>query len=146
MSGWVETGRGVVYPWHCDHLGHMNVKNYVGFFDVGAFHFMSMLGFSSHNMHELGATLVDAQHTIRYITEQPAGSLIKTESAIVRIGTKSMTAMHRMINTETGALAATSEIIMVYFDLVSRNSLVIPDELRERMNPYLVDPESLSDS
>ena len=45
MSGWTETGRAVVYPWHCDHLGHMNVQHYVGMFDIGAFHFLSMLGF-----------------------------------------------------------------------------------------------------
>ena len=29
-SGWVETYRGAVYPWHCDHMGHMNVMWYVG--------------------------------------------------------------------------------------------------------------------
>ena len=73
MGGWIETGRAVVYPWHCDHLGHMNVQHYVGMFDVGAFHFLSMLGFGSHDMHEQSATLVDAQHTIRFIREQPAG-------------------------------------------------------------------------
>ena len=41
MSGWTETGRAVVFPWHCDHLGHLNVKHYVGMFDIGAFHFLS---------------------------------------------------------------------------------------------------------
>ena len=25
MSALVETYRGAVYPWHCDHMGHMNV-------------------------------------------------------------------------------------------------------------------------
>ncbi len=27
------TYRGVVYPWHCNHVGHMKVKWYVGKFD-----------------------------------------------------------------------------------------------------------------
>ena len=27
------TYRGVVYPWDCDHMGHMNVMRYVGKFD-----------------------------------------------------------------------------------------------------------------
>ena len=143
MSGWTETGRSVVYPWHCDHLGHMNVQHYVGFFDIGAFHFMSQLGFSSHNMHELGATLVDAQHTIKYLNEQPVGSLVKVESAIIRIGTKSMTCLHRMTNTETGLVAATSEIVMVYFDLKARQSLPLPDDLKARAQAFLVDPEAL---
>jgi acyl-CoA thioester hydrolase len=25
--------RGTIYPWHCDHMGHMNVMWYVGKFD-----------------------------------------------------------------------------------------------------------------
>ena len=141
MRGWIETGRGVVYPWHCDHLGHMNVQHYVGFFDIGAFHLMSQLGFTSHNMHDLGATLVDAQHTIRYRHEQKVGSLIKIESAITRIGTKSITCLHRMTNTETADLAATTEIVMVYFDLKARSSLPVPQELRARAEAFLLSAE-----
>ena len=26
--------KGTVYPWHCDHMGHMNVMWYAGKFDV----------------------------------------------------------------------------------------------------------------
>ncbi|HZD26598.1 MAG TPA: thioesterase family protein [Alphaproteobacteria bacterium] len=143
MSGWTETTRGVVYPWHCDHLGHMNVQHYVGWFDVGAFHFMSMLGFRSHDMHDIGATLVDAQHTIRYLNEQRVGSLFRIDSAITRIGTKSITGLHRMTNTETGDIAATTEIVMVYFDLKARQSLPLTDELRAKCQQFLVDPDSL---
>jgi hypothetical protein len=29
----IVTYRGSVYPWHCDHVGHMNVMWYVGKFD-----------------------------------------------------------------------------------------------------------------
>ena len=143
MSGWTETGRAVVFPWHCDHLGHMNVQHYVGMFDIGAFHFLSMLGFGSRDMHERGATLVDAQHTIRFIKEQPAGSLVRIESAITRIGTKSLNIRHRMINTETGDLAATTEIVMVYFDLATRQSIPLTEALKEGMSAWHADPGDL---
>ena len=142
MSGWMECFRGVVYPWHCDHLGHMNVQHYVGMFDQAGFHFLSEIGFRFHDMDDQGETLVDAQHTIQYKQEQRVGSLVKVESAITRIGTKSVTAFHRMTNTETGVLAATSEVISVYFDLRRRESLPIPDAIRQKMQPYLVEPES----
>jgi len=143
MQGWTETGRSVVYPWHCDHLGHMNVQHYVGFFDIGAFHFMSKLGFKSHDMHDVGETLVDAQHTIKYINEQPVGSLLKVDSAIIKIGNKSLTCLHRMTNTETDLIAATNEVVMVYFDLKERRSLPLPDDLKARAQTFVVDPESL---
>jgi acyl-CoA thioester hydrolase len=121
----------------------MNVQNYVGFFDIGAFHFMSQLGFRSSDMHEIGETLVDAQHTINYLVEQPAGSLLKVESAIVKIGNKSLTLLHRMTNTETGDIAATNEVVAVYFDLKTRKSKEIPDDLRTKASEHLVDAESL---
>ncbi len=143
MSGWTETGRAVVFPWHCDHLGHMNVQHYVGMFDIGAFHFLSMLGFGSHDMHGRGATLVDAQHTIRFIKEQPPGSLVKIESAITRIGTKSLNIRHRMTNTETEDLAATTEIVMVHFDLETRKSIPLGEDLKERMSAWLVEPDDV---
>ena len=102
-----------------------------------------MLGFGSHDMHKRGATLVDAQHTIRFIKEQPPGSLVRIESAITRIGTKSLNIRHRMINTETGDLAATTEIVMVYFDLATRMSIPLTEALKEGMSAWHADPGDL---
>ena len=44
MSAPVETYRGAVYPWHCDHMGHMNVMWYVGKFDEATWHLFRMVG------------------------------------------------------------------------------------------------------
>ena len=33
MAKTTETFRGVVYPWHLDHMGHMNVQFYTARFD-----------------------------------------------------------------------------------------------------------------
>jgi acyl-CoA thioester hydrolase len=130
--------RGVVYPWHCDHLGHMTVMHYVGMFDQAAWHLLSALGFTWESMKAGGKSLVDVKHTIEYREEQRVGSLVVIESALTRIGGKSITQYHKMRNTETGALAATSEIVSVYFDLESRTSLEIPDEVRDKLGAFLV--------
>lgn len=140
-NGWMEGFRGVVYPWDCDHLGHLNVKNYVGFFDQASFHLLSDLGFSFHDQDDSGVTLVDAQHTIRYLKEQRVGSLVKVESAVSKVGTKSVTIRHRMLNTETGDEAATSEVVAVCFDLNTRTSIPIPDDIRLRLERRLVSLE-----
>ncbi len=29
----IKTYQGTVYPWNCDHMGHMNVQFYVAKFD-----------------------------------------------------------------------------------------------------------------
>jgi acyl-CoA thioesterase FadM len=39
MADLIDTYRGVVYPWHCDHMGHMNVMWYVGKFDEATWPF-----------------------------------------------------------------------------------------------------------
>jgi acyl-CoA thioester hydrolase len=138
MSDWIETFRGVVYPWHCDQLGHMNVQHYVGMFDQATCHLFQGVGISFEEGLERGKTLVDVRHTVEYRAEQRAGSLVKIESAFTKIGTKSVAFMHRMFNCRIGELAATSEVVEVYFDLQTRTSLPIPDELRARIEPHLV--------
>lgn len=138
MSGYRETFRGVVFPWHCDHLGHMTVQHYVGMFDQGAWHLLAAIGMGWEAMQASGRSLVDARHTIEYRHEQRVGSLIVVESALTRVGTKSVTQHHRMLNAETGVLAATSEIVSVHFDLTTRKSLPIPNEQRAAFEKFVV--------
>src|SRR5580658_2002732 len=38
------TYRGAILPWHCDHMGHMNVMWYVGKFDEATWHFFAHIG------------------------------------------------------------------------------------------------------
>jgi acyl-CoA thioester hydrolase len=116
----------------------MNVQHYVGMFDQAGFHLFAAIGASFEDGAERGETLVDVQHTIQYKAEQRVGSLIRIESAFTRIGTKSVTFLHKMFNCRTGALAATSEVVEVYFDLEARTSLPIPDGLRAKIEPRVV--------
>ena len=141
MADWMECFRGAIYPWDCDHLGHMNVKNYTGMFDQAAFHLQFVLGLSPKDLKDSGETAVDAQHTVRFMKEQLAGSLIVIDGALTSIGNKSFTCSYRMRNIETGDLAATTEIVSVYFNLVTRASMAIPGRLRERLEGFLVTDE-----
>ena len=38
------TYRGTIYPWQCDHVGHMNVMWYVGKFDEATWHLFNSIG------------------------------------------------------------------------------------------------------
>jgi len=138
MSSYIETFRGVVYPWHCDHQGHMNTMHYVGMFDQAFWHHMSALGFTRAYMDRSRAGFVDVRDTIEYKAEQGVGSLVVIESGLLKIGNTSMTAIHRMRNIETGELAATSEKISVYFDLAARRKTPFPGDLRPNMEANIV--------
>lgn len=141
MGKFVETFRGVVYPWHCDQLGHMNVQHYVGMFDQGGFHLFAAGKVRMGNMNDTGRSFADVKHVIEYKAEQRVGSLVVIEGCVRRVGTKSMTTFQRMTNIETGDVAATSEVTSVYFDLNERKSLIIPDELRKNLGPILVEED-----
>src|SRR6516165_2626854 len=42
------TYKGTVYPWQCDHIGHMNIMWYVSKFDEANWNFFATLGLTPH--------------------------------------------------------------------------------------------------
>jgi acyl-CoA thioester hydrolase len=141
MGKWIETYKGVVYPWNCDHLGHMNVQHYVAMFDQAGYHLMHAMGFSHDYSVAEGHGPMDVQHTIKYVNEQKAGSLVTVNSGIVDVRPKTYTMFHRMTNTETGVVAATSEIVLINVDLAVRKAAEILPDVRAVLEAHLVERE-----
>ena len=44
MSRRLETARGTVHRWQCDHMGHVNVRAYGEFFEEACWQFYAMIG------------------------------------------------------------------------------------------------------
>jgi acyl-CoA thioester hydrolase len=142
MSGYIETFRGVVYPWHCDHQGHMTTMHYVGMFDAAFWHLLSAQGFTRAYLAERKTGFADVRDTIEYRAELPVGSPLAIESGLIKVGTTSVVSFNRMRETETGEIAATSEKVTVYFDLEARRKTPLPADLRAVMEGRLVDREA----
>ena len=142
MAGYIETFRSMVYPWHCDHQGHMNTMHYVGMFDTAFWHHLSALGFTREHMDKRGTGFFDVKDTIEYHAEQGPGALVAIESGLLRVGRTSIVAFHRMRNSETGEIAATSEKVTVYASLAGRTKVPLPDALRPRLDDNLVDRDA----
>ncbi|MDH3689838.1 MAG: acyl-CoA thioesterase [Gammaproteobacteria bacterium] len=142
MSGYIETFRAVVYPWHCDHQGHMTTMHYVGMFDAAFWHQFSTMGFTRAYLENHHTGFADVKDTIEYKAELPVGSLVVIDSGLLRIGKSSVTSLYRMRNSETGDIAATSEKVSVYFDLKVRQTATVPDEMRKAMEQYFVEKSS----
>lgn len=142
MGTYIETYRAVVYPWHCDHQGHMTTMHYVGMFDAAFWHLLSSCGFTRDYLEAHNGGFVDVRDTIEYRAEQAVGALIMIESGMIKVGNTSITGFHRMRNSETGEIAATSEKITVYFDLKARQKMPLPADLSDAMQTNLVDHDS----
>ena len=140
--GWMESYRGVVFPWHCDHLGHMNGRWYGHFFDDAGWHLWSQIGMSHVTFKERGIVTVVASIKTEFHHESAAGDLVLIKSAFTRIGEKSLTMSQRMINAESGVLYATQDVVEVFFDVVARKAAPMPQDIREKLEAVVVTVQS----
>jgi len=139
MDGRLDLFRGVVHPWHHDHFGHMNVRHYAPFFDDATYHFWTVVGLPySVMLPEHGVHTVSAQATTNFIQELVAGDLVQIDGAVTRIGGKSVTLHLRMHHADTEKLHATYDLTEVFFNPETRRSATIPEDVRARLETYLI--------
>ena len=136
MAGDV-TYRGAIYPWHCDHVGHMNVMWYVGKFDEATWNLFARIGLTPAYLRETGRGMAAAQQNITYKRELLAGDIIEIRSCVLEVGNKSVRFLHEMRNGETGEIAATCEITGVHMDREARKSTAFPEAVRTAAMSYL---------
>ncbi len=129
-----ELSRSVVMPAHCDHYGHMNVRQYAAFFDDAGWHILSRLGVSLTDLRGRGLGSVVATLTIDFHHEVTAGQLIVITGALTRVGTKSMTSEMRLYEADSMTHCATQKTTEVCFDTRARRSAAWPDDIRARLD------------
>lgn len=132
------TYRGVVYPWHCDHVGHMNVMWYVGKFDEATWQLFSMFGLTPSFLREQGRGMAAVQQNITYKRELRAGDVVSIRSGVLEIREKVIRFFHEMYNDETGEIAATTELTGVHLDTTLRKSCPFPVQAFERANAFIL--------
>ena len=135
------TYRGTVYPWHCDHIGHMNVMWYVGKFDEANWNLIARIGLTPTYLRQSGCGMAAVQQTICYKRELLAGDIIEITSCVLEVGNKSVRFRHEMRNAETGEIAAICEITGVHMDRKARKSAAFPEAVRTAAMGCLVSAE-----
>jgi acyl-CoA thioester hydrolase len=126
----VLTYRGAIYPWHCDHMGHMNVTWYVGKFDEATWHLFAQIGMTPSYLREGGRGMAAVQQNISYKRELLAGDIVEIRSRIIELREKVLRFAHDMINAETGESAASGELTAVHLDRAARRSIAFEDRVR----------------
>ncbi len=124
------TYKGMVYPWHCDHMGHMNVMWYAGKFDEATWNLFARLGMTSAWLHERERGMVAVQQNISYKRELVAGDVVEVRSRVLEIRERSLRFLHEMWNAGTHELAASSELTGVHIDRRARKAVAFADEIR----------------
>lgn len=124
------TYRGTVYPWHCDHVGHMNVMWYVGKFDEATWSLLLQIGLTPTYLREQQRGMAAVQQNISYKRELHAGDVVEVRSRLVEIREKGVRFVHEMRNVETDEVAATCELTGIHMDRVARKACPLPPAIR----------------
>jgi len=128
----ILTSLGVVYPWQCDHMGHMNVMWYTGKFDEATWHLLALIGLTPTYLREKKRGMVAVQQETTYKRELLAGDLISIQSGVLEMREKVVRFYHEMLNAETQELAAKTILTGVHLDTEARKSCPFPAEILER--------------
>lgn len=128
----ILTALSVVYPWHCDHMGHMNVMWYTGKFDEATWHLLARIGLTPSYLRDRKRGMVAVQQETIYKRELLAGDLVAIRSGVLEIREKVIRFYHEMLNAETRELAAKTTLTGVHLDSETRKSCPFPGEILQR--------------
>ncbi|MBN9073332.1 MAG: thioesterase family protein [Rhizobiales bacterium] len=106
----------VAHQWHCDHLGHLNVRNYAAIFDDAIFVFWNRFGVGRDDR----IVPVTAELKISFQREAAAGMVADVRYRVTRIGSKSVGMTFEMTDASGGETLASCEVIEVFFSSESR--------------------------
>lgn len=126
------TYRGAVYPWHCDHVGHMNVMWYVGKFDEATWNLLAAIGITPQYLREQQRGMAAVDQHLEYKRELLAGDVLTVRSQILEIHGRKIRFRHEMRASPAGELAATCTLIGVHMDTAARKACPFPPEIVER--------------
>ena len=137
MQHLIQTYRGAVYPWHCDHMGHMNVMWYVSKFDEATWNLFFEAGITPAYLRNNHRGMAGLQQNITYKRELHAGDVVAVRSGLLEVREKVVLFRHEMINLETAETAAIMDLTVVHMDTAKRKSCPFPAAILERMREML---------
>jgi acyl-CoA thioester hydrolase len=134
--GLMLTQQSAVTPAECEHRGFMVTRAIIGRVADS----MPNLVAKTRGIDRSVARSGDAalEYRLVYHATPRQGDLLALRAGIKAIGGKSFTWGHWLFDRETGEAVATTEAVVVAFDLDTRKAVEIGPELRERLTKFLV--------
>jgi acyl-CoA thioester hydrolase len=128
---------GIVYPGECDHMGHLNVASYVAKFDTATWNFFFNIGVTPSMLRETSVGLAAVEQVLNYKKELMPGDVIEVRTKILDLSEKKVRFRHEMIHRESGAVAATCELLGVCFDREAHKSRAFPSDVLKKARAAL---------
>lgn len=119
----IETFRGVVFPWHCDGMGHLSVQHQMPLLDNAVYHLLGEFGALVQVADGRRLGWADVRHEIAYHQELVAGDLIVLRSGLTGFGNSSIRHRTVMTRRSDGRICTVMDGVTVRFDLDARKSV-----------------------
>ena len=132
------TYRGAVYPWHCDHMGHMNVMWYVGKFDEASWNLLAAIGLTGPFFRDNRRRIAAIEQTLAYKKELMPGDTLVIHSWIVEMREKGMSFAHDMRKADPDELAATCRQTSLLLDTTTRKTAAFPPRVVDKAHAFLL--------
>ncbi len=119
-----------------DPQGHVNNAKYLTYIEQARIHYLIHLGLFSEGQSfmDVGIILADAHITFKSSIE--FGQRVRVGVRTARLGNKSLTMEYRIEDTVTGAPLATGDTVLVAYDYRTSETIVIPEEWREKITVF----------
>jgi acyl-CoA thioester hydrolase len=137
------THRGVVYPWQCDHMGHLNVMNYVGKFDEATWQMFAAIGLGPAQLRQQGRGIAAVRQEIAYRRELLPGDLLSIRTAILEMRPLRIRFYHEMLNDERSEVAAATVITGLLIDTTTRKPVAFPADVVARGREMVIQVATL---
>ncbi len=110
-----------------DQMGHVNNAVIMEYLDLGKDSF-----FSSHGLSPIKSdfTVMVVHYDVDFKAQIHYHDSIHVETSIEKFGTKSLTVLQRIVNTENGVVCVECHTVMAGYRRSTASSAVIPDEVR----------------
>lgn len=119
-----------------DPQGHINNAKYLTYFEQARVHYLIELGLFSTDQSFMDLGLIVADIHIKYNAPTHFGDEIKVGVRTAKIGNKSITIEHTIIDVKTGQEKACGEVVTVMYDYRTQKTIPVPDEWRKTITKF----------
>ena len=138
MTDWIETYKGVISASEYDPKSHMNTHAYVSRFDQATWFLMAHVGLTPRSVADKGNRIAVLRQNFQMVNELQGWELISIRSGFIAVGNKHMRFQHRMFDTETDQMMATSDCTAVVASLETGRSTSLEQAVAEAAKRLLV--------
>lgn len=115
-----------------DQMGVVYHSHYLVWCEVGRTDYIRRLGMPYAELERQGMLLAVSEATLRYLGSAKYDDLVRVETSVGNVRSRTITFDYRIVNADTGAELVTGSTTLISLDRAGR-PVALPAEFRERL-------------